>query len=257
MANNGGRITVDTSGPAARLTLRRPPLNFLDVATVKLVEEAIDSLGSNPPCRALVLDAEGAAFCAGLEASELNRECAFLLLESFHQMLNSLNSFPRPTIAIVRGMAVGAGCELISCCDFVIAGEKALFGHPEVKVGCVPSLAHLLLPPLIGARKATEMITLGNLIGAAEATDIGLVTRVVPDDRIVAASEELIRSLSTLSAAVLELALQNARRYRVQALGQNLKDAAALYLERLLELEDQAEGIRALSEKRSPRWRHQ
>jgi enoyl-CoA hydratase/carnithine racemase len=100
------------------------------------------------------------------------------------------------------------------------------------------------------------MITLGNLVTAGEAANVGLVTRVLPEDRLAAVSDELLRSFSALSSTVLELALQNARRYRVQALGQNLKDAAALYLEQLLELEDQAEGIRAFAEKRAPRWRH-
>jgi len=256
MASNENTVTLEVSGSTARLTIHRPPLNFLNVQTAKMLGEAIDSLGSTPPCRALLVEAEGTAFCAGLEPSELNRDNAFLLLECFHGMLNALNAFARPTIAVVRGMAVGAGCELTACCDFVIAGEKALFGHPEIKVGSVPSVAHLLLPPLVGARKAAEMITLGNLMTAGEAEGLGLITRAVPEDRLVPAADELLRNLANLSSSVLELALQNARRQRVQSLGQNLKDAAALYLEQLLETEDQAEGIRAVAEKRAPRWRH-
>ncbi len=100
-------------GDAARLVLRRPPLNLLNRNLLHLIEERLESLTREKSCRALIIDTELPAFCAGLEPSEMTRDGVFLVLEQFHRTARLLFNFPRPTIVLVRGMALGAGNELV------------------------------------------------------------------------------------------------------------------------------------------------
>jgi enoyl-CoA hydratase/carnithine racemase len=207
--------------------------------------------------RALIVDTESQAFCAGLEPSELTRESVFLLLEQFHRCARLLCSFPRPTIALVRGLALGAGNELASCCDFVLASEQASFGHPEIKIGSIPSLAPLLLPPLVGQRRALEMILTGRFIGAKEAERYGLVLKVLPGDQLRKGAGELVDTFKGLSNAVLEVALRSVRMGRTHDWDRHVREVESLFLNDLMELEDAVEGVRALIEKRAPRWKNQ
>ncbi len=244
------------TGDMARITLRRPPLNFLNLEMLRQIQEHLFSLGDSPSCRALILDSEVAAFSGGLDMTQHTPDTLFLLIEEFHGLIQTINSFPRPTIAVVQGMALGAGNELLTYCDFVIASDKASFGQPEINVGSIPSLAHIALPGLIGQRRTTEMILTGKLLPAAEAQKIGLIYRAVHEEELQAAVEEQLKTIRGLSKAVMELALRAARTSRTRELEANLRDAKALYLNQLMDLEDAAEGVKAFLEKRTPKWKH-
>jgi cyclohexa-1,5-dienecarbonyl-CoA hydratase len=248
--------SLSTTGDVTRLILRRPPLNFLNLELLRQLEEHLESLGDDPPCRLLVLDSEGPAFSTGLDMSEQTREAIFLLLERFHHVVRLLYSVPRPTLAIVRGMALGAGNELAACCDFAFATDQASFGQPEVKTGTIPSVAHLILPGLVGTRRAMELILTGNLISAKEAAALGLISRVVPEDKMEAAIGDLAGLLRGLSAPVVALALLEARESRTRQLEERLRRAESIYLNQLMDLEDTAEGIRAFLERRTPQWKN-
>ncbi len=240
-----------------RITLRRPPLNLLNLEMLRQFEAHLESLGDSPPCRALVIEAEGPAFSGGIDVSERTREGIFLLLEQFHRVALVIGAFPRPTIALVRGMALGAGNELVACCDFVFATDKASFGQPEIKVGGMPSLASILLPPLIGHRRSLEMILTGKLLDAAGAARVGLIHSVVAEDRLQDAVEELVSMLRGLSLPVAEVALRSARMARMSGLDEQIREREALYLDELMELEDSVEGAKAFIEKRPPKWKNQ
>ena len=249
-------VTLNTTNDIARLVLRRPPLNFLNLDMLRQLESCLEQLGDDPPCRLLVIDSEGAAFSAGLEMSEQTREGIFLLLEKFHYVIRLLNNFARPTLAVIRGMALGAGNEIVACADFVFATERSSFGQPEVKIGTIPSLAHLLLPSLMGTRRAMELILTGNLITAKEAESAGLINRVVPDSLMDGAVEAMASTFRALSAPVVALALHAAREARTRDLETRLRESESVYLNQLMDLEDTAEGIRAFIEKRVPQWRN-
>ncbi len=254
--NSTDLIALSQEGDAVRLILQRPPLNLLSLDLLRRFEEHLDNLARESQTRALIIDTEVPVFCAGLEPSELTRERVFLLLEQFHRTARQLCNHPRPTIALVRGMALGAGNELAACCDFVLASEKASFGQPEIKIGGIPSLAPMLLPSLVGQRRALEMILTGKFIGAQEAERVGLINRVLPEDQLLKAAEELVGTFRSLSNAVIEVALQSVRMSRTQEWDRHVREAESLYLNDLMELDDAVEGVRAFVEKRPPRWKN-
>ncbi len=248
-------VSLSSTGDASRLVMQRPPLNFLNMDLLKRFQQHLDSLGDDPACRALIIASDMPAFSAGLEMAEQTRESIFLLLEQFHHVVRLLNAFPRPTVALVRGMAIGAGNELAACCDFAFASENSSFGQPEVKIGTIPSVAHLLLPPLIGSRRAAELLLTGNIISAREAATMGLITRLVPDDQLDKAADDTISMFRGLSKPVVALALKGARDLRNREIESRLREAESVYLNQLMDLKDTAEGIRAFIEKRVPQWK--
>jgi len=248
--------SLTTKGELIRLTLKNAPLNFLHRAMLQRIQELLESLGDSPAGRFLIVDSDCAAFSAGLEMAEQTKEAVFLLLDQYHTVARMLSAFPRPTIAVVKGMALGAGNELAACCDFVLASVQATFGQPEIKVGTMPSLASLLLPQRIGTQRTLQMILTGNPVDAREAERMGLIYRAVPEDALDAALGELLDSFRESSTAVMELALRSARRARNHELDTHLREAQSLFLDELMDLEDPDEGIKAFLERRPPKWKH-
>ncbi len=255
--NDPDLTSLSIEADAARIVFRRPPLNMLNLELLRRFEEHLEFLARSTTCRALIIDTDVPAFCAGLEPCELTRDGVFLLLEQFHRSARLLFNFPRPTIALVRGLALGAGNELVACCDFAFASEKASFGQPEIKMGSIPSLAPLLLPPLVGQRRALEMMLTGKFMGAKEAVRAGLIHRVMPDEKLSKAAEELVATFHSLSNAVIEVALRSVRMARLQEWDRQVRHSESLYLNDLMELDDAVEGVRAFVEKRPPRWKNQ
>ncbi len=254
--NNVEFASLGTAKDIISLTLRRPPLNFLNREMLQQMQSKLESLGDSPDGSILVVDADAAAFCAGLDMTELTREAAFLLLDQYHNFMRCLSVFPRPTVAAVRGVALGAGNELAACCDFVFASPQATFGQPEIKVAGIPTLAPLLLVQRIGMQRTLQMILTGTPVAAEEAERIGLIYRTVPDGRLDSSIQELAGHFRGMSRPVLEIALHAARGARTRELENHSAKAQSLYLNDLLDLEDPMEGIQAFREKRSPRWKH-
>ena len=144
----------------------------------------------------------------------------------------------------------------VACCDFVFASDAASFGQPEVKFGSIPSLASLLLPPLIGSRQTIELILTGDIISAKDAQRVGLVYAVSPDGQLRDSVETLLNKFRRLSLPVSQLALESARSLRAHAMEEHLREAESLYLNRLMDLDDCAEGAKAFLEKRPPKWKN-
>src|SRR5882672_6062214 len=166
----------------ARITFARPPLNVLNIAMMREMGEALNECVPQRDLAAIVFDAspDTRAFSAGVAVEEHVPETVFQMLDSFHAVFRLLAQISRPVIAVVDGPALGGGCELVAACDIVIAGERAHFGQPEIKLGVFPPVAAILLPRVIGEKRARELILTGDLIDAAEALRLGLVNHVVP-----------------------------------------------------------------------------
>lgn len=244
-------VRVEEAGGALVVSLHRPPLNVLDLPTIRSLHAALAPLPARSDLKVLVLRSDlERAFSAGVEVRDHSRERAPEMLDAFHAVFRLMDALPQVTLAAVDGPCLGGGCELAAFCDVVLATPRATFGQPEIDVGCFPPVAAVLLPRLIG-RAAFEMVLTGAPISAPEAERIGLITRVVDD--VDLETRRWIERLSAKSGVALAAARKALRRAEGSFDGA-LAGAERIYRE-LLPAEDVEEGIRAFLEKRPPRWR--
>ncbi len=248
---------LDVEGGLARLTLDRPPLNVMDVATLKDMEAALDALEAlGDAARVLTITGAGQkAFSAGVDIKDHTPEKVPAMLELFHRVISRIRNLEIPTIALVRGAALGGGCELAIACDIILAEEGARFAQPEVDVGCFPPVAAVLLPGLVGQRRAYEMIVLGAPLGAEQALQAGLVNAVAPAGELDAMAGQWCDRILAKSPAVLRLAREAMTPPPGLTVAAQLERAERIYLDRLMKTHDAVEGIEAFLQKRKPVWK--
>lgn len=250
------RIQLERAGAVARLTLNRPPVNVLDLAALGELNAALDSLPAPPAVRFLVFAGAGEkAFSAGVEVGDHTPDRVAGMLGAFHGVFRKLWRSDWITIAAVDGHCLGGGMELATICDFVLATRSARFGQPEIKLACFPPVAAVLLPALVGPRRALDLILTGRTLTAEQAREFGLVTEVVADGELGKAVENLLATLGALSPAVLPLTRRAVRRGAGLDFERALDDAERFYLDVLMKTHDAAEGIQAFIEKRAPAWK--
>jgi cyclohexa-1,5-dienecarbonyl-CoA hydratase len=206
-----------------------------------------------------VMVIEGAgqrAFSAGVDIRDHTREKVPEMLDVVHGVIRKLLALPQVTIAVVRGVCLGGGCELASSCDLVVASEESSFATPEIHVGCYPPVALARFSSLIGYHRAAEMILTGRTFSAQEALAMGLINRVFPGDQLEGELKSLLEELLGKSGAVLRIALKGLRELSLKGFADALRRSEDLYCTELLHTEDVEEGIRAFLEKRKPQWMH-
>lgn len=242
----------------ARITFARPPLNVLNIAMMREISAALNECAEKRDLAAIVFDAaEGArAFSAGVAVEDHVADTVYKMLDSFHAIFRSLHQISKPTVAVVEGPALGGGCEIVAACDIVIASERARFGQPEIKLGVFPPIAAILLPRIIGEKKAREMILLGEIIGAREALRLGLVNHVTAPGELREHAEGLLAKLRELSGASLQFTRSALDLGRSGDFESALTETENLYLNELMKTEDATEGVRSFMEKRKPEWRN-
>ena len=248
-------ILFETVNQVARITLNRPPMNVMDIPTILEILDALDQM----PKETAIIVFSGAGlkgFSAGVDIKDHTTDKVEGMLKSFHQIFRNLAQSDMTTIAKVHGYCLGGGMELATFCDFVVAGENAVFGQPEIKVGCYPPVSAALLPKLIGAKKAFEIVMLGETLFAKEALDMGLVNQVVPVAALDQTVNELVHKLTGLSSAVLKKTKKALLAGTNQSFLNTLDEAERIYLKELLQTEDLTEGINAFMEKRKPNWKN-
>ena len=258
MAGTYSHIKFAVDDRAARITLARPPVNILNIAMMQEINAALDECSKQRELAAIVFDAapDCRAFSAGVSVEEHAHETIFQMLDSFHAIFRSLEQIARPVVAVVNGPALGGGCELVAMCDFVIAGEQARFGQPEIKLGVFPPVAAILLPRIIGDRRARELMLTGEIIEAQAALAMGLVNRVVSSAELEQETSRLLTSFRGLSAAALEQAKRAIDLGQGRSLDAVLKEIEDMYLHELMKTRDATEGINAFIEKRKAAWQH-
>jgi 2-(1,2-epoxy-1,2-dihydrophenyl)acetyl-CoA isomerase len=252
-------LRVDVDGPVATITLDRPEaLNALTVEIKVALREELERIAADRGIRVVILTGAGRAFCAGQDLAERERPDAapldVELRERYNPIIRALRSMGQPVIAAVNGVAAGAGASLAFACDLRIAADDARFVLAFGRIGLVPdSGATWLLPRLIGSARAAEMALVGDPISADEALRIGLVSRVVKADELLAEARRLADRIAT--GAPVAVALTKGA----------LERAATIDLETALDGEaklqgiagattDHAEGRAAFREKRPPRF---
>jgi cyclohexa-1,5-dienecarbonyl-CoA hydratase len=242
----------------ARITLARPPLNVINMAMAKEIVDAVNRADSAGDVCAIVFAAQAGArtFSAGVSIEEHRPETVYQMLEAFHDIFRALNMTSRPVMALVGGAALGGGCELVAFADLVIATPAARFGQPEIKLGVFPPLAAVVLPRVIGDKKARELLLTGELLSAEQAQAAGLVNYVVADSDLEAKGEEILGALRQLSAPVLAMTRRAVMAGAWPEFNESLKRTEDLYLNQLMQLKDAVEGIEAFIAKRPPRWKH-
>jgi cyclohexa-1,5-dienecarbonyl-CoA hydratase len=258
MSDKFKHIRFDIEDRVARVTLARPPLNVLDIAMMREIDRALARTAERRDVVAVVFDAapEARAFSAGVSIEEHQAETIYQMLESFHSIFRTMEQAGKPAVAVVDGAALGGGCELTLGCDFVVSTERGRFGLPEIKLGVFPPVAAVLLPRVIGARRAREMVLTGEIIDAQEALRLGLVTHFVAADQLERKTQEILARLREMSAPALEMARRALDLARGHTFTQALDRAEDLYLNELMKTEDAQEGVRAFMEKRRPEWRN-
>ncbi|MBI2979340.1 MAG: enoyl-CoA hydratase/isomerase family protein [Chloroflexi bacterium] len=250
-------IIIEKKEGIAKLFINRPPVNVIDYQTLLEINAALEALGKDDEVKVLLIRGSGnRAFCAGVEVKDHLGEKMLRMMKEFDKMFRLLRSLGKPTLAVVNGIALGGGCELAVGCDMAIASEKAELGQPEIKLGGLAPAAVPLFQRMVGEKKAFELILLGENISAREAERIGLINKVVAEEELDKAAEELARKLLGKSSLSVKL---------VREAFYQCADAAefAAALQRATELgiktwetEDGQEGLKAFLEKRKPVWKN-
>jgi enoyl-CoA hydratase/carnithine racemase len=184
------KVLVAGEGNISTVTVNRPDkLNCIDWEVARSLREAFEELRRYEELRAVILTGSGEkAFVGGVDVNiflEFTPHKVREFITLLHSCMAAIRELPVPVIAAVNGYALGGGCELAAACDMRIAADNAMFGMPEVKLGLPSVIEGALLPRLVGAGKAAELVLMGEMIDAQEAHRIGLANRVVPSDRLM------------------------------------------------------------------------
>ena len=174
------------------------------------------------------------------------------MLAKFHAVIRGLVSMKKITIASVHGRCLGGGAELAMVCDMAYTAESAQWGFPEIKLGCYPPVAATALAALIGQKRAADLILTGRTISGAQAADMGLANRAVPDGDLTVVVEESVQRLASLSSASLAITKKAIYAWDSMHFDKGLARAEKIYLEELMKTEDAQEGIAAFIGKAGP-----
>ncbi|MDP8940221.1 MAG: enoyl-CoA hydratase-related protein [Actinomycetota bacterium] len=239
---------------------RQEKLNALNPQVTEEIGQALLDVEQDEPRAIIVTGAGDRSFVAGADISEMSRMAplgAKRFTEVGHAAMALLDRSPVPTIAAINGFALGGGCELALACDIRIAAENALFGFPEVGLGILPGMGGTQrLPRLIGPALAKELIFTGRRIDAAEAKEIGLVNRVVPQGEALNVARELAAEISANGPVAVRHAKTAANRALDVDLVSGLEYEADQFA-LLFATEDAREGMDAFMEKRKPQFEGQ
>jgi len=250
-------IQTDLKDGVATLTLNRAPLNVLNIEMMEEINAYLEGLKKETALKFLVIQAAGKAFSAGVDVGEHLGDLVYKMVEVFDGMFHRMDALKVPSLAVVNGSALGGGCELAIYCDMVIATEKAKFGQPEIQVGVFPPIAALVMPRIIGRKKAMELILSGDVIGAQEALALGLVNKVVPEASLAEEVDKFVEKFRKLSGIVLKWTREALLEGLNDDPGKGLKTIEKIYLEQVMKTHDATEGLKAFMEKRKPAWKNE
>ena len=249
------RLSLELSPPVARISLNHPALNVIDIAMMEELGHALVEIEARDGISAVVLSGAGKAFSVGVDVAAHTPDKVACMLAKFHAVVLAVVNSRKVLIAAVHGHCLGGGAELAMVCDLVYTAEAALWGFPEIKLGCYPPVAVTALAALVGQKRAADLILTGRCITGHEAASIGLANRALPEAEVEGAVEESVRQLSKLSPAVLAITKKASYVWNAMHFDKGLARAEKIYLDELMKTEDVQEGINAFLEKRPPVWK--
>jgi enoyl-CoA hydratase/carnithine racemase len=250
-------------GPTAVLTLNRPQArNSLSEGLLEALGDALTAIAHERAVRAVVLAANGPAFCAGHDLKELtarrsdaDRGRAYFkhIMTLCSGVLQQIVALPQPVIALVHATATAAGCQLVASCDLAVAAHTAKFATPGVNIGLFCSTPMVALSRNVSRKAAMEMLLTGDLIPADHAERIGLVNRVVATGHERAEALQLAEKIAGKSTLTVKIGKEAFYRQAEMPLAEAYKYASGVMVENML-ARDAEEGISAFIEKRDPKW---
>jgi enoyl-CoA hydratase/carnithine racemase len=253
----------ESAGPVAILTLNRPnQRNSLSESLLAALASELSAISTDRSVRAVVIAANGPAFCAGHDlkevtaqraAADLGRAYFVRIMESCSAVMQAIVTLPQPVIAAVHGVATAAGCQLLASCDLAVAASDARFATPGVDIGLFCSTPMVALTRNVAPKHAMEMLLTGDLMEAGRALQIGLINRVVDPGKEREAAVALARQIASKSSMTVKVGKQAFYRQAEMNLGDAYRYASSVMVENML-AHDAAEGIGAFLEKRTPKW---
>lgn len=250
-------VLIRDAGAVRVITINRPAKrNALNLKTKALLAQALERADADPSVGAIVLTGDERAFVAGTDIAEMaGLAPTDHLVRETGRLFTVLDELGTTTIAAVEGYALGGGCELAMACDFVVAGQSAAFGQPEIRVGLIPGAGGLSrLVQRAGRARALRMVLTGEPVNAADAKEIGIVSDIVADGEALKAATRLATAISGQPPLNVRAIRKIARHAESAPLG------TAIELERttfqlLFDTADHAEGIAAFVAKRQPEYK--
>ena len=250
-------VLLERCGPVATVTLNRPAaLNSLSLELIGALAAALDTAGTDPETRVVVLAGAGKAFCAGGDLPYLEAltepVATHRYISQAGGVIRTIMKLEKPVIAMVNGAAAGAGFNLALACDIVFAGESARFIQAFARIGLIPDCGgHFLLPRLVGLQKAKELMFTAEPLDAAGALGLGVINRVVPDAELAAATYAYANKLAAgppVALSMMKRLLNQTFDLGLDAVLSAEADAQTL----CVQTADSKEGILSFKEKRLP-----
>jgi methylglutaconyl-CoA hydratase len=252
-------LKYEIAGEVATLTLNRPDKR--NAISGQMIEELVAALGEADagPARAVIITGAGKAFCAGIDLDGLRsiaKQSPQQHLEDSRRMANMfyrIYSFPKPLISAVNGPAIAGGCGIATLADFTLAVPQAKFGYTEVKIGFIPALVSVFLRRQVGEKTARDLLLSGRIIDAAEAHRLGLVTEIVPPEKLGDRARELAASLLASSPTSILRTKRLLLKKDEDALRMEIEQAVHENAD-IRSTHDFREGLSAFLDKRTPKW---
>lgn len=240
----------------ALIQLNRPKvLNAISTDLLRDLVEALYILEDDKNVRVIILSGSDRAFAAGADIGQMMEATSIdQINDTRYRTLKQLSLFTKPLIAAVNGFALGGGCELAMSCDFIIAGDSAKFGQPEIKIGTIPGAGGTQrLTRAIGKSKAMLAVLTGEPMDAYEAERAGLVAKVVPAETLLQEAFEIAKTIANRAPVAVKLAKESVNMAFESMLKEGLEfERRNFYL--TFSSKDQKEGMRAFMEKREPKY---
>jgi len=252
-------ITTEIRGRVALVTLNRPKqMNALNARLMQELGEALAGFDGDDGIGAIVITGSDKAFAAGADIGAM-KDWDFLEVYKADYITRDwehLRRVRKPVIAAVAGYALGGGCELAMMCDIVIAAESAKFGQPEINLGTFPGAGGTQrLPRAVGKAKAMDLILTARMMDAAEAERAGLVSRVVPADKLMEEAMAVAAKIAGYSLPVAIMAKEAVNRAYETTLAEGVHFERRMF-HATFALADQKEGMAAFVDKRKPEFKH-
>ncbi|MBN9128273.1 MAG: enoyl-CoA hydratase [Paenarthrobacter ureafaciens] len=249
---------VERRGRVGLVTLNRPSaLNALNTALMNELVEAVTDMDRDPGVGAVVITGSAKAFAAGADIKEMSANTYMdMYAADWFRHWEDLTRLRIPVIAAVSGFALGGGCELAMMADFIIAGDNAKFGQPEINLGVIPGMGgSQRLTRAVGKAKAMDMVLTGRFMDAGEAERSGLVSRVVPAAEVVEEALKAAETIASKSKPAAMVAKEAVNAAFEMGLAQGVLFERRVF-HSLFATEDQKEGMAAFTEKREPEFKH-